>query len=63
MKNKKKYDPVFYVLFVMLATVSIPIRFTHPEMTETQLFLEFWPVWAACFLIVAGIAWAIERYE
>jgi hypothetical protein len=32
------------------------LRFTHPEMTETQLFTEYWYIWA--FYTVAAIVYA-----
>lgn len=41
-------------VIVLLAVVELGLRFTHPEMTETRLFLEFWWV----HLIVSGVGLA-----
>lgn len=35
--------------------VEMYLRFANPAMTETQLFLEFWPVHLAAALFVIGM--------
>lgn len=50
-------------IVIALAFVAITlIRFTHQGMTETQLFISFWPVW---LLVVATLlticCWLYKR--
>ena len=54
MKSLKRYAPqilsiLAWVSAVVIATV---IRFSHPEMTETQLLLNYPLFW----IVVAGLA-------
>ena len=34
-----------WAAFVTLVYVQIIERFTHPQLTETQMFLNYWPWW------------------
>jgi hypothetical protein len=37
---------VFKIMAGLVAlAIALVVRFTHPELTETQLFLEYWPYW------------------
>ena len=54
MKTKEKIG--FVIVCAIIAGFAIAatvVRFANPELTETQLFLRFWPLWlsmlAACF--------------
>ena len=37
-----------WMLLISTLPISVYIRFSHPELTETQLFVEFWRVWVTC---------------
>ncbi|MES0444941.1 MAG: hypothetical protein ABUJ92_00210 [Desulfobacterales bacterium] len=42
-----------YLAFLVgIISVFVP-RFAHPELTETQLFIEYWDVF------LCGVAWCI----
>lgn len=51
------------LLLIAWAVIALPIvlylQFSHPDMTRTRLFLEYWPIWTA--LIVSGLALSIAR--
>lgn len=37
---------------LFVGIVGIVIRFKHPELTESQLFLRFWKMWTTMIVIL-----------
>jgi len=57
MKAIKRYAPqiISVLAWVSAVTIAIVIRFSHPEMTETQLLLNYPAFWAiVAFLALLG---------
>lgn len=50
------------IMGVGIILSSIPIRFTNPELTETQLFLKFWWIWlvGAATMLAGYWVWCSE---
>lgn len=48
MKNKKGY--IGLIVFPITVFVIVYIKFTNIDMTETRLFLEFWPIWVSIII-------------
>ena len=44
---------VGWTLLVLAVFVSIGVRFAHPELTETQLFVDFVLVWLWVIMAVS----------
>ena len=38
-----------------IALVWLVVRFAHPELTETQLFIEYWYLFLAAFLLPGAV--------
>lgn len=58
MVNKQTFYSYLLVFeAVLTVSVAIAIRLTHAEMTETQLFLNFWVVWAALGVNLMTVYW------
>lgn len=45
-----------YVLFVGCAIATIYIRLKNPELTETQLVIQYWPVYLVILVLVIAFA-------
>lgn len=43
---------IAYALLIAALVGMLILRFSHPMLTETQLFMEFWPVWLRLFAAV-----------
>lgn len=46
--------------------ISIPgllLRFTNPELTETQLFLKYWYVWITEIIMICCVYWMMAKRE
>lgn len=53
---------VTYGVLAVYAAASLFVRFSNPAMTETQLFIEFWPLWLFFAATLLGLAvWNNER--
>jgi hypothetical protein len=50
------------VVVVILAGAIIAVRFANPDMTETELFLAYWPLWLIC-LFGLGLAAHIGAHK
>ncbi len=49
----------FFVLCVVLAWI---VRLRNPALTETQLVIEFWPLWLAMTLAAGGLSlWQVKK--
>lgn len=52
------------IFTVAIAIIGlIIIRFSHPEMTETELFIAFWPIY---LIFIGGLAlsyWALRLHR
>ncbi len=47
---------VGWLMFAVVMALSLAIRFSHPELTETQLLINYLPVWGVVVVFaVAGI--------
>ena len=51
-------------LYILVAiAISIYMRFSHAELTETQLFLQFWPAWIGVAIMLGfGVFWVRQTY-
>jgi len=38
---------ILYIVMFLCFLAGAVVRFSNPEMTETQLFLNFWYIWIA----------------
>lgn len=51
----KRDNRIAYPLLLLFGGAGVVIRFLHPSLTETELFLQFWWAWLAiaggCFLV------------
>ena len=45
----------------MIAAIVIGTRLLHPELTETQLLLAFWPRWLLIVTVAGAIAAMLRR--
>jgi len=46
----KKY--VFYSILTMVFVISLYIRLSNIDMTQTRLFIEFWYIWLSASIVV-----------
>ena len=49
-----------YGLLLAMIGTGIYVRFSHPELTETQLFIEFWYVWMLMIATVFVALWVLS---
>lgn len=52
-----------YAVALALGIVSIVIHFSNPDMTETRLFLNYWPLWVGGAGVIALLLLASEAYS
>lgn len=50
-------------LFALAVLTGVYVRFTNPELTETQLLIDFWYVWLCMVLFVIAAATLLRKYE
>lgn len=50
-------------LFVFAVATGVYVRFLHPDLTETQLLIDFWYVWLCMITAVMSIAILLRKYE
>lgn len=50
-------------LFALVALTGIYVRFANPDLTETQLFIDFWYVWLCMVMAVIAAATLLRKYE
>ena len=50
-------------LFVLAAITGVYVRFAHPDLTETQLLIDFWYVWLCIVMAVMAVAILLKRYD
>ena len=50
-------------LFALAAITGVYVRFSHPDLTETQLFIDFWYVWLCMVMFVIAAATLLRKYE
>lgn len=50
-------------LFTLAALTGVYVRFANPELTETQLFIDFWYVWLCMVMAVIVAATLLRKYE
>ena len=55
-KGEEMKEFVGIVGGIVIVVIVFYIRFTHIDMTETRLFVEFWPIWVA--MLIFGALWA-----
>ena len=60
MKNKL-IDFVGTALLVYTVFCVIVVRFSNPEMTETQLLINFWKLWLS--IVVMGVCYSVLVYR
>lgn len=55
-KNWRKYVMIVFPLIILAIAIifELYVRFSHPEMTETQLFLRYLPAWIVIFAGLIG---------
>lgn len=53
---RKVYKALLWGLLIFSVIVSLIVRFSHPDLTETQLFIDFAAVWllVICAVLIAG---------
>ena len=49
---RKAYAITGWSLFALAAIVAIVVRFSNPELTETQLFTDFIMVWLCVVMAI-----------
>jgi len=56
-----------YPIYTILAIIfSMVFRYKHMDLTESQLFFYYWPLWAGIiivFFIILGVDLLIEWYN
>lgn len=52
---------VYSIGTIALMTVSVLTTFRNPEMTQTELFIEYWPVYAITMAWVIGFGVILDR--
>jgi hypothetical protein len=52
---------VAILLLVIVGAINLAIRFNNPALTETQLFLRYWPHWVLCTTLIAVACFAVSR--
>ena len=50
-------------LFALAALTGVYVRFANPELTETQLLIDFWYVWLCMVMAVIAAATLLRKYE
>lgn len=50
-------------LFALATLTGVYVRFAHPDLTETQLFIDFWYVWLCMVMAVIAAATLLRKYE
>ena len=54
---------VIYVITTpLLIAAMIVYRFQNPALTETQLFLAFWPYWIVFIIVSLALGYAWKRW-
>ena len=56
MNNIKILNFIGWIHLIFALIIILFIRFTNPELTETQLFIEFLPVWL-CVIPLVGLGY------
>ena len=49
------------IVFAVLSLYLIAYQFSHPDMTETRLFIENWPVVGVAFVAFVGAVFTWSR--
>lgn len=49
-----------YLLGIVAFAASIYVRFANPELTETQLIIQFWYVWVFLIVVVFVEMWLFK---
>ena len=50
-----------WAFLVAAVAVTLGLRFRHPDLSETRLFLAFWPIWLGVFAYVGCAAWLFRK--
>ena len=58
---RKAYTITGWSLFALAAIVVIVVRFSNPELTETQLFTDFIMVWLCVVMAIIAAAVLIGK--
>jgi hypothetical protein len=48
---------------VAIVVMTLGTRLWHPDMTETRLFLAFWPRWIVCVVLAVGVMFLLRSAE
>lgn len=51
------------IAVVVCATALALTRLRNPDMTETRLFLTFWPLYLIIVLVLMAVVWVTQRHE
>ena len=49
------------IVLIALVVASWAIRLQNPTLTETQLLIEYWPLWLAIVAVALITAWWYKR--
>lgn len=52
---------VMIVTGIVILVVGAMIRFANPEMTETQLFTEYWEFWISSIVVAVVVSWLSKK--
>jgi hypothetical protein len=50
-----------FILVGIIFIITTIFRFTHPALTETQLFLAVWPIWVLFFVVLGAITYFLAK--
>jgi len=42
------------IIYIVIFSIITYLRFSNPELTETQLLLEYWHIWAVIIIVLIG---------
>jgi protein-S-isoprenylcysteine O-methyltransferase Ste14 len=55
-KGRTMRKHIMLIASAVITVITVVVRFSNPDMTETRLFIAFWPLWIALCVVAIGAA-------
>lgn len=54
---------LLWLCIIAIFVIGLVTRFSNPDLTETRLFIEFWPRYVVIFILGLLAVWLLRRSE
>ena len=54
---------LLWLCIIAIFVIGLVTRFSNPDLTETRLFIEFWPRYVVIFILRLLAVWLLRRSE